>query len=349
MAIVDERGRWFGRLNVFDAIVVVLVVWLIPIAYGSYRLFRTPAPALMAVEPATIVSGPDMRIRVRGRHLVPYLRVSVGMSQGRTFKFNDTTDAEVDLLEIAPGTYDVILYDNAQERDRLPNGLTVIASPVPEAKLIAVGTFGSLTAAQARQIAAGTRIDGFGVVTRVGQPRPQTQRVFVRPDMVEIGADDAQMLPAELALTCYVRSQQGQPECVGGGASVQPLSMFFFDLPFGKVAFQIEQVRSAQPLAPVRVTVRFNADPRVLAEIRAGDRDLGDVGNELAATATIDHPGAAGGSTRDVRLTVQAQRGADGWVYANNPLRLGSPFTLQTTRYEVRGVIVGLDPGGVSR
>ena len=349
MAIVDERGRLFGRLNLFDAIVLVLILWLIPIAYGSYRLFRTPPPELTAVEPATIVSSPDMKIRVRGRNFVPYLRVSVGLSQGKTFKFNDTTDAEVDLLEIAPGVYDVILYDNSQERDRIPNGLTVTASPLPETKLTAVGTFGNLTAAQAQEIKPGTRVGGFGVVTRVGKPRPQTQRVFVRPDMVEISVNEAQMVPAELALTCYVRSQQGQPECVGAGASVQPLSMFFFDMPFGKVPFQMEQVRSAQPLVPVKVTVRFTADPRVLSGMQPGDRDKGNVGNELAATATIDSLGAGGGSSRDVRLTVQAQQGADGWLYANNPLRLGSPFTLQNERYEVHGVIVGMDPAPASK
>lgn len=348
MAIVDERGRLFGRLNLFDAIVAVLILWMVPIAYGAYLLLRTPAPTLTAVEPATIVYGPAMKIRVRGTHFVPYLRVSVGLHQGKTFKFNDSTDAEVDLLDVPPGTYDVVLFDNSQERGRLRNGLTIAPSALPEAKLIAVGTFGNLTAAQAASIKAGTEIEGVGVIEAVGKPVPQVQRVFVRPGMVEIPVAGAQMVAASLRLSCFVRSAQGQPECVGGGASVQPTTLLFLDLPFGKVPFQIDQVRSIEPLQTARLTVRFSGEPRVLAQIRPGDRDFGDVRNELSATATVDGAGPAIGGSREVSLTVQAQRGADGWLYANTPLRLGSAFVLRNRSYEVSGIVIAVaaPPGG---
>lgn len=340
MAIVDERGRLFGRLNVFDAIVLVLLLWMIPIAYGSYLLFRTPPPTLTSVEPATIVYGTNMKIRVRGAHFAPYLRVSVGQYQGMTFKFNDTTDAEVDLLDIPPGTYDVMLFDNSQERGRLVKGLTIAPSALPDAKLVVVGTFGNLTAAQAATIKAGATIEGIGTIERVGAIRPQVQRVFVRPGSVELPVADAQMVSAVVRLSCFVRSAQGQPECVGGGFSVQPTTLLFFDMPFGKVPFQIDQVRSVQPLRPVRVTVRFSGEPRVLAQIKAGDLDFGDVRNELSATATVDSPGAVSGSSRDTQLTVQAQQGADGWLYVNAPLRIGAGFALRNQSYEVRGTIL---------
>ena len=139
-----------------------------------------------------------------------------------------------------------------------------------------------------------------------------------------------------------MRSTQGQPECVGGGFSVQPTTLLFFDMPFGKVPFQIDQVRSMQPLEPVRVTVRFSGDPRVLAQIKPGDRDFGDVRNELSATATIDSVDPLAGASREARLTVQAQRGADSWLYDNVPLRLGSAFTLRSERYEVQGTVVAI-------
>lgn len=343
MAIVDERGRLFGRLNLFDAIVAVLVLWMIPIAYGSYRLFRTPPPRLTSVEPSTIVYGTNMRIRIRGTHFVPYLRVSVAKYQGMTFKFNDTTDAEVDLLDIPPGVYDVILYDNSQERGRISNGLTIAPSALPEAKLIAVGTFGNLTAAQAASLKPGTVIEGVGVIEQVGKPSPQVQRVFVRPGMVEIPVAGAQMVAATLRISCFVRSPQGQPECVGGGSSVQPTTLLFLDLPSGKVPFQIDQVRSVEPLQTARVTVRFSGEPRVLEQIKPGDRDFGDVRNELSATATVDRAGALAGASRDASLTVEAQRGADGWLYSNAPLRVGSAFVLRNQAYEVRGTVLGVD------
>jgi hypothetical protein len=124
---------------------------------------------------------------------------------------------------------------------------------------------------------------------------------------------------------------------------VQPLTLFFFDLPFGKIPFQIDQVRSAQPLRPVPIVVRFTGDARVLSAMRPGDTDFGAVRNELAATATLDSVGPVSDGANEARLTVQAQSGADGWLYHNVPLRLGSPFTLQNNRYEVHGVIVGVD------
>lgn len=342
MPIVDERGRVFGRLNLFDAIVLVLAVWMIPLAYGGYLLLRTPMPTLTSVEPTMIVYGENMKFKVRGTNLVPYLRVSIGRNQGRTFKFTDTTEAEVDLFDTPPGVYDVVLYDNAQERARIPRGLTIAPSALPDAKLVLVGTFGNLTAAVASELKAGMAIPDLGVIERVGQVVPQRQRVFVRPNMVEIPAADARMVPAVLKLSCFVRSNQGQPECVGGEVSLQPTSLLFFKLPVGTLPFQVDEVRSIEPLQPVRVTVRFSGDARVLGLMKAGDVGHGDVLNELAAGAAIDSI-SAGGTSREARLTVQAQHGGAGWLYANAPLRAGSSFAMRTATYEVQGTVIAVD------
>ena len=71
MPIVDEHGRLFGRLNLLDAIVAVLVLGLIPLGYAAYALFRTPLPVLTRVEPAAMSFGPNMRIRIRGAEPAP--------------------------------------------------------------------------------------------------------------------------------------------------------------------------------------------------------------------------------------------------------------------------------------
>lgn len=344
MAIVDEQGRLFGRFNVFDAIVAVLVLWLIPLAYGAYWLFRAPEPTLTAIEPSTVMHERKMHVRVRGTNLAPYLRVSFGRHQGSTFSFNDTTDATVEFGGLGPGTYDVILYDNSQERDRIPKGLTIIPSALPEAKLVAVGTFGNLTAAEAATLKPGSTIPGIGIIEQVGTLGPQLQRVFVRPNNVEIPIDATQMLPVVLRVSCFVRSAEGQPECVAG-YSVQPASLFYFDMFGRKVPFQIDQVRSVQPLVPLRVTVRVSGESGVLAQMQPGDTDFGDIRNELAASARIDS--IDGGGARDLRLTVQAQRGVDSWLYANAPLRVGSPFQLRTERYEIRGTVIAVDAAGL--
>ena len=46
MPIVDERGRVAGRINLIDAVAAVVIVVLVPVAYGAYLLFRTPQPKL---------------------------------------------------------------------------------------------------------------------------------------------------------------------------------------------------------------------------------------------------------------------------------------------------------------
>ena len=49
MPIIDERGRVFGRFNLVDAAVGLLVLVLLPAAYGAYRLFKEPLPTLTGV------------------------------------------------------------------------------------------------------------------------------------------------------------------------------------------------------------------------------------------------------------------------------------------------------------
>ena len=49
MPLVDENGRVFGRLNLFDAALAAFVILLIPAAYGTYLLFRTAAPRIDSV------------------------------------------------------------------------------------------------------------------------------------------------------------------------------------------------------------------------------------------------------------------------------------------------------------
>jgi hypothetical protein len=127
MALVDDRGRVFGRFNPVDVFVFVLVVVMIPIAYGAYALFRTPQAKLTSVDPKQFPAGPSLRLRGNGTNLRPSMRVSVNTVQGRTFMIRTTETADVDLPDLEPSSYDVVLYDYAQEVDRLPKVLTIAA------------------------------------------------------------------------------------------------------------------------------------------------------------------------------------------------------------------------------
>ena len=168
---------------------------------------------------------------------------------------------------------------------------------------------------------------------------------------MEIPIPNAQMMPVIIRFGCFVRAAQGQPECVGGGLSMQPTTLMFLPTPIGTLPFQIDQVRSPLPLMPLDVAVRFSGPAEALAQLKIGDVDLGDVRNELAAGATVTSVTASGPSTRDARLTVQAQQGAAHWIYGSAPLRIGGSFAFKTATYELSGTVIGLTPrsGGATR
>ena len=195
MAIIDDRGRVFGRINLVDAVLTAVLLGFIPLAYGAYALFRTPPPTLRAVEPATLQYGPNLRVTIKGDNLRPYMRVSFNSQQGRTFLFASTTSAEVEVGTLAPGVYDVVLYDYAQERARLPKALTITPSPMPSTQVVVVGMLANLTREMAKLITRGTPLPGVGVTEQVGEPVPEVTRVSVGEGTLDIPVAGGIRLP----------------------------------------------------------------------------------------------------------------------------------------------------------
>ena len=128
-------------------------------------------------------------------------------------------------------------------------------------------------------------IEGIGVVEQVGAIKPQLQRVFVRPGNVEIPVPDAQMVSGR---RCECRASSARiraSRSVSAAASrCSPRRCCSSTCRSARCRSRSIRCAASQPLEPVRVTVRFTGDPRVLAQIGAGDRDFGDVRNELSAT-----------------------------------------------------------------
>ena len=143
MSLVDDRGRIGGKINLIDAIVAALIVVLVPVAYGAYLLFRTPAAKLLTVQPNKVYQGPNLRVTVNGQNLRPFMRVAFGSVQGQTFLIGSTKYAQVDLPDLGPGTYDIVLYDFMQEVDRLPKALTVLPfAPTATVEIQVAGAIG---------------------------------------------------------------------------------------------------------------------------------------------------------------------------------------------------------------
>jgi hypothetical protein len=366
MSLVDDRGRVGGRINLIDAIVVVLVVVLVPVAYGSYLLFRTPAAKLLTVEPAKQYQGPNLRVTVNGENLRPFMRVSFGGVQGRTFLIGSTKYAQVDLPDLGPGTYDVELYDFMQEVDRLPKALTILPmAPTPSVEMQVAGAFRPVGDDVARLLKVGLKFPPTGNPTAeilsLGPKRPVDMRMRAGDVTLNLPLAGQVELPATLRIMCFPQSNpDGTLHCAMSGpqvaATVAPDSFLTLAGPAGWLNFQIDEVHVATAPATVDARVRFVATQEIAARMKAGDVDTSAKALALGHAAVIVSLGAAravsaaeagpnppiGGGARviDAVVRVPIQRTSTGWQYKDRPLRAGERFSFETAQYTVSGAVI---------
>jgi hypothetical protein len=349
MAIIDEHGRLFRRWNLLDLALLVLIIGLIPLGYAAYLLFREQPPAVVSVTPNQMAPASEFRLTIKGENLRPYMRVSAGIYQGRDFYFKTTEEAEVPFAYVPPGVYDIVLFDQAQERVRLPKALTITPAGLPATRLIAVGAFGNLDAAGAAKLVAGTELANAGRIVSVGRPAPDQTKVFSGSTVVGVQIPNALRLPAIVQFDCHVRAPQGSPACLIDDTVVAAPALMTLSTPLGKTPFQVEQVRSPIPQETVPVDVRLVGETSLLALVKPGDTDLNGTANEFAMLARVESAGEVRASgERQVRLAAQLQKTAAGWLYNSAVLRVGSTFYFRTATYEVSGIVTGLPPLTVS-
>ena len=134
------------RFNIFDAAILVFVIVLVPIAYGTYLLFRTPRPVVSSVQRVEItkeerrVGGPELaaKLKIRGTGLRPMLRASIDDTPAIGFVFENPNSADLLVGATAPGAHDLILYDGAQEVARAPKAVVVEPAPRPRTAIVRV-------------------------------------------------------------------------------------------------------------------------------------------------------------------------------------------------------------------
>jgi hypothetical protein len=256
MMPVADRGRAGGRVNLVDAVAAALILVLIPIAYGSYLLFRSPPAKLTAVVPATIHQGPGLQVEVDGENLRPFMRVSIGTQQGRTFEILGPRGAFVALPDLAPGVYDVVLYDYMQEVSRLPKALTVLPlAPTPMVELEVTGAFKGLSSDRVRSFKAGDRFppsgDAVAEVLSVGAVSPSEVSLRAGASSLRVPLPGQTDLAAVLRVKCSVTaSADGSLRCLFAGptqpADVAPGSALSLATSTGWAMFQIDEVRAAK-------------------------------------------------------------------------------------------------------
>ena len=351
MAIVDERGRLFGRWNLLDLAALILLLGLIPLAYAAYLLFHDRPPTLVSVTPSQVEETQEFQLTITGTNLRPYMRVSLGAQQARDFVYKSTEEAALPFGHLAPGTYDVVLYDSAQERFRLHNALTVAPSNLPSTEVVVIGNFGNLDAAGAAKLVAGMTLPGVGQILAVGKAVPDLTDVFTGSRTVAVPMRDALRRPAIVKFTCRLRAQGGAPSCTTNDITIATTALLMLATPLGPTPFQVQRVQSTSPVEAQPVTIRITGHPSLLSKIKAGDVDTGGVANELAVLARVASVGpmrtlGEGVAQLDAKIVANLQRGDQGWLYDSLPLRVGSVILLRTADYEAQAVVSDL---GVAR
>jgi hypothetical protein len=145
MPVIDDRGRLFGKANLIDALVALLVLGLIPLAYGAFLLFRVPAPKITSIAPTEVVEHQAVTLQITGEDLRPFLLAQFGSHQPEVFLVQSPARGQIELPDLAVGTYDLALLDEAQELLRVPDALRVVPQPQPFVDLQAVGRFTGLS------------------------------------------------------------------------------------------------------------------------------------------------------------------------------------------------------------
>ena len=188
MSLVDSEGRLFGRVNLVDAAAVVFVLFLIPIGYATYLLFRPSRPAIDSVTrvPLTVeerrVGGGSLvtaKLKVKGVGFNPLLRARIGEAEALGFVFENPNSADVLVGPMAAGRHDLALYDGVQEVARAPGAVEIHATDAPRVR--AYGWLTNLAAAEAAALKAGfasdPQVPGAFEIVAAGETRPARMRI----------------------------------------------------------------------------------------------------------------------------------------------------------------------------
>jgi hypothetical protein len=371
MTLVDANGRILGRWNVVDVLVGVLLLFLIPLLYGGYLLFRESTASLTAVEPQRITADEAVQVTIRGTGLRPYMRVSLNERQGQNFLFADVTKAAIDLPPLAAGVYDVILYDQARELARIPNGVEVVARPRPQTSLDVIGSFTAVPSDAAPKIQPDLSIQDVGHVVRVGTPEPSLTRTMVGlAELINVPSASALNIPAVIRANCTLMMRGGIATCVANQSSLMRDTVMTLTTPAGAFVFQVDQVRNTATPTPLELRVRFAGERAVIDMMTSGDIDM-PRRNPFAGGATIarlgvvsraaasvvvstlvspqlgEAPAVLAGDVAmvDAVLRATGERSPDGWSYSGQVLKAGRPLMFHGEGYEVSGTILAFTVG----
>ena len=374
---IDDQGRVFGRINLLDAAIGLLVLILIPLAYVAFLLFRTPRPRITAVTPAQLTyiedraaGGSDLsgKLKVFGSGLRPVLRASIGTQEALAFIFESPASADVLFGNIEPGTHDLILYDGVQEVARAPHAVTIPPKGKPAtARVRVAGALIDLDAETAKALRVGTKYPAAGeaesVLVALGDVMPDVRTLSQPGGAVEVSTSDRWQRAAAFIVDCDVSASNdcriGSVSLTGVGALLHPPGAP------GPLLLRVQEIVPATPPQPAQVRVRLMGPVTVADLVRVGDRDesapdvdgraamivalngrqiaQGDLAIPVGRDADLQPVSGVGATDRvaiiDALMTLGADRTSTGWQYRSHPISAGRPLTFVTPRYVIRGIV----------
>ena len=380
MALVDERGRVFGRVNLIDLLVGAFCLLLLPLAYGAFMLFRTPPPAIDSVTPATVEVGSKARVTVTGSGLRPFLVANVG-AQRADFYVASQSKAEVAVPDLPVGTYDLYLSDDSLLVATAKGAITIVAPPPPPTMAVQVsGMFTGISESVAKSLTAGARFPAGGEpAVEVMAVRPAVPLIMRLPTAT--GTLDQPMpgmvrMPAVLRIRCAPAGNAckvGDVAVAAGATITAPVG--------AAAAFHILDVSSADrsPLfdaseftQTLEIDARFMTSPETLSLLSAGATDQDrqifarDPAGAPAVLRSFRRAGNVegrssvdwvGGDVKtapnvlnvprplaavDATLVVPVWRTPEGWQYKGVGIKVGGPLTFEGPMYTLRGWILGV-------
>ena len=350
MSFVDNRGRLFGRINLVDAFIVGFLVVLIPVAYGTYLLFRPAKPRIDSVsisiltkEEYRIASGAVLtaKLKVRGTNLNPLLRASIGNSPALGFVFENPNSADVLVGQVGPDDHDLILYDGIQEVARAAGAFRI--PPTQPGLTWFIRGVGRLTNL-APNVAEGLKV-GFAFPEKAPELEIialgpiQQGRSSVRFATSKFDAPVEGVVEREAVLKIRCDSTIAENPCAVGARSTSadrvPLT---FNGPTASFTFIVREVLPATSGQQARIQVRLSGGPH-LASLKVGDRDV-FLDERAAVVTAID---SRGPDAVTVKLDLRLDESREGWRYRDQRVRPGAPFAFATDKYEATGQIQTLD------
>jgi hypothetical protein len=366
MPLIDDQGRVFGRVNLIDAAVGVMLIALVPVAYSAYLLFKTPAPSIESIDPQTVPLAPEMRVKLRGGGLRPLLRAHIGETMARAYLYENDQSVDVLFSGVPAGTHDLVLFDGVQEVARVANGIRVVAPPrLVSSRVLVGGVFVGLDPDRARSLTAGQRAPESGdaemEVLEVGTVRPDFRFLTAGEANVVLPLDTLVQVPALVRLRCAVVDNS----CVGPDGAVESRKTMTLPHPGGPVSFIVDYMLPDETARPAEITVRFVLLGDGNEVVRAGTRDttiasVGPAASIVSVGPVQIQSGEAGrlvlegsGMTTERRVPdrfavfnavvkLDLHGSPYGWRYRAQAIRVGGPFTFNGPGYQIAGSIVAV-------